>query len=164
MKSIAYFLLLGLVFTSCSPRIVRTGYQEQAVATEPCDVIIKKNYSVSDAVATRVGEIRLGDTGFCVSCSEAHALEILKREACSLNADLIVITEEKRPDFYSSCYRGQAEFYKFISGEGAEMPAMDEAYSPENVKERGLRDRRRRGIIMAGSITLGLITGFLISQ
>ena len=164
MKGIIYFLLLALFFTGCSPRIVRTGYQAQPPATEPCELIIKKNFAVSNTLATKVGEIKIGDKGLSVSCTEAHALEILKGEACSLNADLIVITEEKRPGFRSSCYRGRTEFYKFSPGEEVETVAMDEAYSPEKVKERVSRDRRRNKTIMAGSVTLGVITGLLIIQ
>ena len=54
----------------------------------------------------------LGETGFSVECSEGHALKILENEACAINADLVVINEETRPDVWSSCYRCTATFYK----------------------------------------------------
>ena len=110
MKPIIYTLLIGLFFTSCSHRIVRTGYQVNKSDYENCDVIIKRNTEISDTVAIKIGEIKLGETGFSVACSEEHAVKILKNEACAIDADLIIITEENRPDLWSSCYRGLADF------------------------------------------------------
>ncbi|MEY4876211.1 MAG: hypothetical protein RL708_1360 [Bacteroidota bacterium] len=57
--------------------------------------------------------IKLGDSGFSTICKEQDAINILKRDACGLNANLINITAEIPPSFTgSSCYRCSAVFYK----------------------------------------------------
>ena len=159
-----YFLLLSLVLTSCSPRIVRTGYQMQEAGNEACDVAIRKNLSISEELSTKLGEVEIADTGFSVECSEEHALEILKREACAVNADLIVITAEKRPNLWSSCYRARAEFYKYKPGEDMEELAGDEAYKPENVQERVSQDQWRHTAVIGGSAVIGVLLSFLLFQ
>lgn len=95
MKRILFLLLAILLFSNCSHRIVRTGYQNKKSDYSSCDVVIKKDTFVADTLATKIGEIKLGDSGLSVVCSEGHAINILKNEACAINADLIVITKEK---------------------------------------------------------------------
>ena len=157
-------LVISLALTSCSPRIVRTGYQMQEAGNHACDVAIRNNVSVSETLATKLGEVKIGGTGFSVECSEEHVLEILKREACSMNADLIVITAEKRPNLWSSCYRARAEFYQYKSGEETEELAGSEAYNPENVQERVSGDRWRNTAVIAGSAVIGILISLLLFQ
>jgi hypothetical protein len=78
-----------------------------------CDIPIKKFETISDSVATKIGKIKLSDSGFSLHCSEEDAIEILKKEGCALNADFINILKESRPDSISNCYRCSAEFYKY---------------------------------------------------
>ena len=113
MKRLIYFLAPVLFFSSCAHHIVRSGYQATKSDYRICNVVIQKNTSISDSSATKVGEIELRDSGFSTVCNEERALEILKGEACAMDANLIIVTEERRPDFKSSCYRCKAEFYRF---------------------------------------------------
>ncbi|WP_243347252.1 autotransporter outer membrane beta-barrel domain-containing protein [Parabacteroides sp. FAFU027] len=114
-KHSAIYSLLILTFlltTGCAHQIVRSGYTVNKSEYRNCTIEIKKNVIKTDNL-TQLGIIKLGDSGFSLSCSEDEAIKILKKEGCALNADLINITEEKHPDLWSSCYRCTAVFYKY---------------------------------------------------
>jgi len=75
--------------------------------------MIRKFDTIPVSVATRIGKIKLSDSGFSNHCSEEDAIVILEKEGCALNADFINIIKENIPDSVSNCYRCSAEFYKF---------------------------------------------------
>ena len=162
MKSLIYTLLIGFLLTSCSHRVVRTDYQVNKSDYKNCDVIIQKNTVLSDTLALKIGEIKLGESGFSSACSEEHAIKILKNEACAINADLIIITNENRPDLWSSCYRCSAEFYKYKALKPKTITSNLDTYEPENVKNRVTKDRKQNTFVAIGSIILGIILGLLI--
>ncbi|MBK6962510.1 MAG: hypothetical protein IPH20_00905 [Bacteroidales bacterium] len=157
MKLINY-LILFLIITGCSHRIIRTGYQMDKSDYRECDIAIQKFIPVTDSMK-KVGEIKLGETGFSVSCSEAHAIEILRNEGCALDANLVIITEETRPDLMSSCYRCKAEFYQL---KGKSDIQTDRQYEPENIQARVSHDRGKNGAILIGSIAAGVLVGLLL--
>ncbi len=162
MKKMMYLLIVGLLFSNCSHRIVRTGYQIKKSDYTTCDVAIKKTTSIPDSLVTKIGEIKLGESGLAVACSEKHAIDILKGEACAINADLIIITEEKRPDFWSSCYRCRAEFYQFNSTDYDIDIKSEEIYSKKNVQDRVSKDRMKNAFMAVGAVTAGFLLGFVL--
>jgi len=113
MKRLISLLLISLLFTNCTHLILRTGYKVDKSDYKTCDVIIKKGTQIGDTTATKIGKINLTDSGLSLACNEKRAIDILKKEACALDADLILITKEYPPDIISSCYRCTAEFYKY---------------------------------------------------
>lgn len=155
------FVLAILSLVSCSHRIVRHGYQTDKSAYKSCDVIINKNIAVNDSLQ-KVGEIVLGETGFSTSCSEAHAIEILTNEACAIDAHVINITEEKRPDLWSSCYRCTAEFYQYKS----DMTPLrsDEYYKAEHVNTRVEQDRQQNTVVTIIAVVAGFVLGYALFQ
>jgi len=157
MKKIAFYSILLFLISSCTHRIVRTGYQINKSEYKNCDIIIKKFMTITDSLQ-KVGEIKLGESGFAVACSEAHALKILKNEGCALNANIVNIIEENRPDLWSSCYRCRASFYKF-KGSGIKSQ-KDEYYKSDEVKKRVTNDRIRNTFIGIGAAVIGFIIGF----
>lgn len=150
------FPLLIFIFllSSCSHRIVRSGYSKVNSGYSDCDVIIKKQMNIP-ASLKKVGEIKLGDTGFSISCSEEHALELLRKEACSLKANIINIVEESRPDLLSSCYRCRAEFY--INTDDNTTYQNDNQYNSANVNTRVYADRTKNTFIVIGAIGLSCV-------
>jgi hypothetical protein len=161
MKRIIFFLIAGLLFSNCAHRIVRTGYKVKKSDYKTCDVVIKKNISLSDTLITKIGEIKLGESGFSVSCSESHAINILKGEASAIGADLIVITEENRPDFWSTRYRCRAEFYKLNSNDVGTKVYTDETYTPDNLQKRVSQDRMNNTAIIIGSAIVAFSIGII---
>lgn len=153
MKYIFYLVVFSTLFTNCTHRIVRTGYQLKKDNYKICDVPIKKQLSISDTLASIIGEIKLGESGFSVACNEERAIDILMTEACALNADLILITEETRPDLWSSCYRCRATFYKYHNAEISIKD--DENFNIENVQKRVLKDREFNSTVLLISIFFG---------
>ncbi len=159
MKKIAYCLILLLLITGCSHRIVRIGYEKNESIIPDCEIVIKKQMSIPTYLQ-KVGEIRVGESGFSIGCNEANALEILRQEGCSLNATIININEEYRPDLWSSCYRCKAEFY--INTDDSTTYQNDVRYSPQNVNKRVSQDQIRNTIIAVGAVALGYFIGYLI--
>ncbi len=157
MKKIAFYLILLFLISSCTHRIVRTGYLINKSDYKNCDIIIKKFMTITDSLQ-KVGEIKLGESGFAVACSEALALEILKNEGCTLNANIVNIVDETRPDLWSSCYRCSAEFYKFKVS--TMKPQNNEYYKSGEVDKRVSKDRTRNTIVGIGAAALGFVFGF----
>ena len=147
--------------SSCSHKVIRSGYQIEKTDYVSCEIPIKKFYSVTDTNTKVVGKIELKDTGFSAGCNEQKAIEILIGEACARKADLIVITKESRPDFSSSCYRCEAVFYQFTS---EEKPLLKSDIKNDEVEERVLSDKKRNQTIFWTSFAVGFVIGFILVQ
>ncbi|MDQ1266482.1 MAG: hypothetical protein QG635_1634 [Bacteroidota bacterium] len=107
-----FFLLsLIIVLAGCSHKINKNYYVKTVTPASDCSPIVIKGGSDLIQKEKILGKINLGDTGFSVNCSKKKAFLILKEEACKLGANLINIIKESRPNFWSSCFRCQAEFY-----------------------------------------------------
>ena len=100
-----------ILLSGCTHRIVRIGYDVNKSDYKDCNTTIKRAGESTDIIGVKVGEIKLGQSVFAVANSEEHAINILKNESCALNADLVIITEEKRPDASNFWYCCKAEFY-----------------------------------------------------
>jgi len=110
----------------------------------------------------KIGEIKLGETGFSTKCNEAHALEILKNEACALNADIVNISEETRPDSWSTCYRCRAEFY--VNTNKDMVLYSDLSYRSDQVKKRVKNDRYFNTAVIVSSIVAGIVLILFLSN
>ena len=151
MKKLLILFVTAILFSACSHRIVRKNYSLASNEyPQEYEVIIKQNIRLPDSVATKVGNIKLGESGFSTKCNEFHALAILKSEARSLHAGLVVITEEKRSDAWSSCYRCRAEFYSFNAPEDMVMFESDKRYDEKEILKRVERDRSTNYAVIFG--------------
>ena len=159
MKKTLLYLILCLVVTGCSYKVTRAGYVELPVTSRTCDVKLVRNYTLQDSAVTQLGKIGLHDSGFTTGCSEADAIALLKKEACSLGADLVNITKKIRPDMASSCYRCEAGFYK-MNDEKVHIKT-DTEFTAQNISARVTKDRRRSNLIRAGSVIVGIVVGLL---
>lgn len=162
MNKLIYLPVFVFLFANCSHKITRS-YQQQPLEAAGCQVVVKKSLDVPEEVVTKVGSISLGETGFSMNCSENDALAILRREACSLNANLVVITFERRPDLMSSCYRCRANFYQANSDEVLEELTSDEPYKPVNLQSRVKSDRARNAGAIIGAIVGGIVAGLVVT-
>lgn len=161
MKRIIYCLLISLLFWNCAHRITRTGYQVKKSDYKFCEVVIQRFTTISDTVAKKIGEIELDDSGVSTSCSEVDAINILKGEACALNADLIIIVWESRPGLGSTCYSCKAEFYKFDTSTSIKGIENDQDYNQDKLQQRVSDDRKRNTIVFIGSL-VAVILLFLL--
>jgi len=121
----------------------------------------------------KIGRIRLGDTGFSKKCNENDALQILKKEACLLGADVVNILGETRPDFWSTCYRVEAEFLINLNAKNktlngceviGEVTPNDYKYDTDTsaVMSRVEKDNKRNAIMSLISFGTGIIAGLLL--
>lgn len=159
-----FFFAFTLVFlSSCSHKVLRIGYTKTNSEQLACQVSISKSNVVPES-AKVMGSIKLGDTGFSVSCSEQKAIQILKKEACSLGANVVLIKSELLPGFLSSCYRCEADFL-LIKGidSSVEQPKIENNESV-NIppKEYSPKDKQKQvlGSIIGG--TLGFVLGYTL--
>jgi hypothetical protein len=115
MKRLIYLIIVCITFVSCKHQISRIGYNvdTKSHSYTDCNITIKKFEAIPDSMATKIGKVKLSDSGFSKRCSEEDAIVILKREGCAIKADFINISKESRPDSVSNCYRCSAEFYKY---------------------------------------------------
>ncbi|WP_157600926.1 hypothetical protein [Persicobacter sp. CCB-QB2] len=74
--------------SNCTHRMVRTGYEPTSTAYNQCNVEVRKWMTPTDSLQ-KIGQLKLGESGFAVSCNEQRALDILRNEACSINANII---------------------------------------------------------------------------
>ena len=111
-----YFFILSLIFLtifSCNPSISRIGYDlNDKQIKQGCEVYIVKDSSLIFSEQEKLGEIKIGDTGFSSNCGSAKVAKILENEACNIGANIISIKNIKPPSFWSSCYRVRAVLIK----------------------------------------------------
>lgn len=159
MKETLLYVILCFAVTGCSYKVTRAAYVELPATSKTCDVKLVKNYAFQDSAVTQLGKIGLHDSGITTTCSETDAIALLKKEACSLGADIVNITKEVRPDMGSSCYRCEAGFYK-INDEKVQIKT-DPEFTAQNISARVTKDRRRSNLIRAGSVIVGIVVGLL---
>ena len=90
-------------------------------------------------------------------------MDIFCKEACALGADLVNVTDEKQPDFWSTCYRAKAEFLHFKDREEAKVLLSDAKYAPDLIIDRSEKSKRRAREIIAASVMGGLLGGLAVS-
>lgn len=161
VKVMFFAIVLANVLSSCSYKITRTGYQipEQNQSTSNCNVVFKKSLTNTKGLE-RIGHISLESTGFTTNCNERKALELLNEEACRINADIVNIYAENRPDFTSDCYRCQAEF--FVIDDNNLRLKSDEIFSEENLRHRLRKDRTNIFFNNLMHFAIGFAIGFIL--
>lgn len=166
---LALIMVLGgvaILLSGCAVGITRTGYRLPANVNsknlQRCRIAIQYHakYDTNDVVV--LGSIDAYDTGFSTDCDEAYVLDIFCREACSLGADLVDITEEKEPDMWSSCYRAKAKFLRFKDREKAKGLVSDAKYAPNLIIERSVKSHKRTRDVIAASVLGGPLAGLVV--
>ncbi|MBI5665023.1 MAG: hypothetical protein HZC49_08075 [Nitrospirae bacterium] len=156
-------LLSLLIMTACSPRISRHGYEfDPSRQKEQCDVAMTQFREFSKDEVEVLAEVDVGDTGFTRTCEETDILNILKNEGCMMAAHVVNITKEKRPDWWSTCYRASAEFLRVKDNPAKEKIRTDPAYDEPTIARRVEEDKRRNRTNILGAIFTGMMAGLAI--
>lgn len=164
MKKMIGFAVISILLLSCSPSVTRIGYNEGDNSISNCNVIIKENAEIDESIGKVIGNIEVGDTGFSTNCSEKDVMLILKQEACSIGADMINLTEIKRPDLMSSCFRVSATFIKLNESIAKDKIETSKEYSSEKIDKRDKEDSQKKTIYIITSIVVGVLVGWLIAN
>ena len=122
-------LAFAALTSGCAASVSRIGYdvprampvasvsEQSVLETEspgaPHSVLITTDVAaIQDSSAVLLGQIRYRDSGFSTKCDEASALRLFQADAVALDANVVLITKESLPDFWSSCYRAEAGLYR----------------------------------------------------
>ena len=142
IKQLVIILVVILfVFTNCSHYVMRSYKKSEKEQEQNCDPVIVRIHP-SDSIADKLGEIIMDDLGLSINCSESETIEYLKKEACSINSDIILIKEIKRPDRESYCYRCTGAFYKL---KPKANPIQTKKYfEQEKINKREQKDRKKK--------------------
>jgi len=154
-KYLLLFGLAALMLSQCTHRIVRYGYTAKEAEVSDCDIALVKYRSFPPEYAVKLGEVKLGEGGMAVRCSQYEAVAILRSEGCSLGADAINIVEETRPDFFSSCYRCKAEFYRILDNDYAQE--TDPEFLQPSLDANVQKDRGFNTFMIVGGLALGFL-------
>lgn len=168
MKASLSILLCSLAFilAGCHSGITRSGYQAptlQAMDNTPRrPIAIQCNavYNTNDVEV--LGNIHAYDTGFSVYCDEAAVLDTFYKEANALGADVINITEEMQPSFWSTCYRARAQFLRLKDRERAKTLVSDPKYAPDLIIQRSLISKQRTREVITAGVLGGVLGGLAV--
>lgn len=160
---LAIFPVMLLAFSACAPTLTRSGYDQRDLRKySNCEVVIKKNAEFPPEAVRVVGAAKVSDTGFSTDCSEGDVLRMFRVEACQLNADVINIIREERPNFWSSCYRAEAQFLRFNQSYVLEEPADDPQYKAAAIERRMRSDQTRMTTLVVGGLISGFVLGLIL--
>lgn len=158
----------AILASGCAAGISRTGYarpDSQAAANLPRrPIAIQRGAKFDPDDIVVLGSIHAYDTGFSTACDEAKVLETFYKEANSVGADVINITQEKQPDFWSTCYRARAQFIRFKDRAKAANLFSDPRYAPELIIERSVESKKRTREIIAASVFGGVLGGVIVDS
>ena len=158
-------IILIVTLMGCSAGISRYGYEAGKIgdpsAVAPCHIAIRNSLKYDTTKAKVVGKIKAYDTSFSTECDEAFVLETFYRDACMLGADIINITEETHPDWYSTCYRAKAEFITLTERDNPDIKTSDPQYSRDQIVERSLVTAKRNKSALMRAVTGGLLGGMI---
>lgn len=153
-------LAIQVALLGCSAGFSRSGYSvSENHPRHGCDVIVKNKAAFDHEEIELLGEVKAYDTGFSVNCDEEYVLSRLMEEACSLGADVVNITEEKQPNFWSTCYRARAELIRFKDRDKVSALKSDPQYARDQVLERSLETRKRTEAAIQAGIMGGILGG-----
>lgn len=148
----------------CEVGINREGYSlndTDFVDMSVCNVRVKDSYKYDQADVKLLGKINAYDAAFSTECNEDQVLMIFRREACGLGADLINITKEYQPDFWSTCYRAEAELLQFNDKLKLFSITSDPKYDWDLVVERSRKAEIREKRVITGAIIGGAVGGVI---
>lgn len=117
MKKTTFLAFFGvLVFlSSCSPRINSSITKNYPALDSLDEVAVLEMAEKVPSNTEKLGEVKIGDTGFTTKCDLETVLEAAKVEARKAGGNLLKITDHTYPDLASSCHRITAAIYKVTS-------------------------------------------------
>lgn len=117
-KSFILMLSFVLILQSCST-MIRTHLSTKTF--EPLDsdteiLIVKQNEKIP-INSKFIGEVKIGDSGFSTNCGYLKVIGEVKLTAKKSGANLVHLTEVRKPNFASTCYRIKAKLYRNLNQE-----------------------------------------------
>ncbi|MCF4101881.1 DUF2846 domain-containing protein [Gillisia sp. M10.2A] len=111
-------MLLAIIAVGCSPKIRSNLANTSFSALESKEeiLVLDTNEKVPES-SQFVGDLKIGDSGFSTDCGYTKVIDEAKIAARKSGANLVHLTEVKKPNFGSTCYRIKAKLYKNVNTE-----------------------------------------------
>ena len=111
-----------LLLCGCSTYVKYDAQYATGVSKAPgCDLDIAMPPDSLQGSIKKVGHIYIGDTGLSIDCGWDTVMRNLRENACAAGADAVQVTSFKQPDWVSTCYRVDADFYVYTKNKPPRM-------------------------------------------
>ena len=117
-KAITLIIFSAITLQSCSPKI-RTNLSTNSykpLESESEIVVLEQTDQVPEN-SKFIGDLKIGDSGFSTDCGYTKVMDEAKIKARKSGANLVHLTEVKKPNFGSTCYRIKAKLYRNFNSE-----------------------------------------------
>lgn len=106
-------LWIGLVtLMSCAPKIRTNVYHQFPELDFDQQINLLSQTDPLPSNATRIGEVKVTDSGASTNCDLELVLDYAKYEARKIGGNLLKITHHQPPGFQSSCHQIEADIYR----------------------------------------------------
>jgi hypothetical protein len=120
--------LVMLPLVGCAHWVSRQGYRPLGGARPDCEDLTLDDMVLDPALgSTKIGTVKLRDTGISLWCSKERAFRIFQREACAAGANVVNLIAQESPNIWSSCYRATAELWRAPASELEALKARQSA-------------------------------------
>jgi Bacterial protein of unknown function (DUF922) len=113
MRKIFVGFSLTILLSACSPKL-GTHISKPQPALSPYEPVLVFDKTESNNDGIYIGTVKAGDNGFSTHCNYEEVIAELKRLARQNGANVLRITEDKKPDNISSCERIKAEIFRVV--------------------------------------------------
>jgi hypothetical protein len=138
----------------CAPSVSTTiqNDREALGASEPVGVTADSALVDGDVV----GSVRVKEAGLSINCSRSDVWSRMRDEARKAGANVVLITESKEPDLWSSCYRAEADLYR--ASPDVAQRVLDREPQDVQTKQSGIT------VWSIVGVTVGAVLGYALAS
>ena len=112
-------IIIGI--TSCGPKITSNFTNPlPKLSIDENVALLDIEHNIPENVV-KVGDLRFQDSMLATDCSFNSLMNKARIEARKNGANIVKVTEKKKPDLWSTCYRLKIELYKY-DGDVSSLP------------------------------------------
>lgn len=128
MNRLFKFLMTAILFASCSPKVltsINKTYEPSLSSAE--DVIVMENVKQLPVQAERLGEVRVGDTGFTATSNGTFdkVVGLAKIEAWRAGGNLLIINQHAYPSLMSTVHNINADIFRTDTASYRKLVSME---------------------------------------
>ena len=105
-------IIVFLILTACAPKL-KSSINKSFPPLSENELIVVLDIADDQKIETeKIGELKATDGGLSANCTYYENVQNLKKMAREAGANLIRITQQKKPDKWSTCHRLWAEAFR----------------------------------------------------
>ncbi len=132
------FLTCSVCLIGCTPRVIKSDYQNNIVAKPlpgDSEYFLFESGDVLPAAAQQIGSLKITENGFSVGCSYAQVLELARENTLKTGGNAFKITSHQKPDIWSTCHRISGDMF-LLSPEGISGMKKKTSIDLDKIKAR----------------------------